>query len=40
MNNKYEFTGETIDRFGKTLHRIKALITFGNVCSGERHGKN
>lgn len=35
---KYEFTGETKVVFGKTLHRIKALISFGFVKAGELGG--
>ena len=35
---KYEFTGETKNYLGVTLHRIKSLIDFGNVKSGEIGG--
>ena len=35
---KYEFTGETKVVFGKTLHRIKALISFGSIKAGELGG--
>ena len=35
---KFELTAETITFFGKTLFRIKALISFGNVKAGELGG--
>lgn len=35
---KYELTSETKVVFGRTLHRIKALISFGNVEAGELGG--
>ena len=35
---KYELTDEKIERFGKTLYRIKALKSFGNVTAGETGG--
>ena len=35
---KYEFTGETKNYLGVTLHRIKSLIDFGDVKSGEIGG--
>ena len=38
MNNKYEFTGETLEYEGKTLHRIRALRDFGDVKAGEVGG--
>ena len=38
MNKKYEFTGETKLYLGRTLHRIKALISFGNVKAGDVGG--
>ena len=39
MNNiKYEFTGETKLYFGRTLYKIKALISFGYVSSGDIGG--
>ena len=39
MNNKYEFTEETISWDGKILHRIKALRTIeGIVNKGDLGG--
>ena len=38
MNQKYEFTGETKNHFGHTLHRIKALASFGDVKKGDIGG--
>ena len=38
MNQKYEFTGETTNHFGYTLHRIKALASFGDVKKGDIGG--
>ena len=35
---KYELTSETKVVFGRTLHRIRALISFGNVEAGELGG--
>ena len=35
---KYELTSETKVVAGKTLHRIKALVSFGNVAAGELGG--
>ena len=35
---KYEFTGETKVWLGRTLHRIKAVISFGNVGVGDLGG--
>lgn len=35
---KYELTSETKVVFGRTLHRIQALISFGNVEAGELGG--
>ena len=36
---KYELTAETtVNLFGKTLFRIKALVSFGNVEAGELGG--
>ena len=35
---KYELTGETKNYLGVTLHRIKSLIDFGDVKSGEIGG--
>lgn len=37
-NKKYELTDETIIIDGKTLHRIKALRSFGSVVKGELGG--
>ena len=38
MEKKYELTEETLEHNGHTLHRIKALIAFGNVKVGELGG--
>ena len=38
MNKKFEFTGETKAILGNTLHRIRALISFGEVGAGELGG--
>ena len=39
MNNKkYKLTDETINVCGYILHRIKALIDFGNVKAGDLGG--
>ena len=35
---KYEFTKETINVFGKTLHRIRAARDFSNVRAGDFGG--
>lgn len=35
---KYELTAETKVVFGRTLHRIRALVAFGNVNTGELGG--
>lgn len=35
---KYEFTGEVKDMYGIKLHRIRAVIDFGNVKAGELGG--
>ena len=35
MNTKYEFTGETKRVKGITLHRIRALKTFGKIREGD-----
>ena len=37
-NKKFELTNETINFFGKTLFRIKALMDFGDVETGELGG--
>ena len=36
--NKYELTGETTEFIGKTLYRIIACKTFGDVIEGEKRG--
>ena len=36
---KYELTGETIKRYGHTLHRIKALKDFGTLKNKVRKGE-
>ncbi len=36
--NKYEFTGETKELAGLTLHRIRALRSFADVEAGELGG--
>ena len=38
MTKKYEFTDETIQLLGRTLHRIKALRSFSGVKAGELGG--
>ena len=38
MNKKFEFTGETKAILGNILHRIRALISFGEVEAGELGG--
>ena len=35
---KYEFTGETINFMGRTLHRIKACRDFGSAKAGDIGG--
>ena len=35
---KYELTDDTVQIFGKTLHRIKALRDFGDVKAGDLGG--
>ena len=35
---KYEFTGETKQWCGHTLHQIRATVSFGNVSAGEVGG--
>ena len=35
---KFELTSETKVIFGRTLHRIRALVAFGNVSAGELGG--
>lgn len=38
MTKKYELTNETLIHYGHVLHRIKALINFGNVKAGQLGG--
>ena len=38
MNTKYEFTGETKIVKGVTLHRIRALKSFGEIREGDIGG--
>ena len=38
MGRKYILTDETFEISGCTLHRIKAVRDFGNVCEGELGG--
>ena len=38
MERKYEFTNETRQILGRTLHRIVALRDFGNVKAGDKGG--
>ena len=38
MNRKYEFTGETRNWVGRTLHRIRAVRDFGDVKAGDLGG--
>ena len=38
MNRKYEFTGETKNWIGRTLHRIRAVRDFGDVKAGDLGG--
>lgn len=35
---KYELTEETKEVFGRRLHRIRALKSFGDVCEGDLGG--
>ena len=35
---KYELTSESMNVFGKTLYRIKALVSFANVNAGDLGG--
>lgn len=37
-NKKYEFTGETKEWCGHTLHRIRAVISFAYIKAGEMGG--
>ena len=38
MEKKFTLTDETIQFKGKTLHRIKAIKSFGHVKEGELGG--
>ena len=38
MEKKYKLTEETIDVYGRILHRIEALKDFGNVKKGDKGG--
>jgi carbonic anhydrase/acetyltransferase-like protein (isoleucine patch superfamily) len=38
MTQKYKLTSETIIRWGKTLYRIEALLSFGTVSAGHKGG--
>ena len=38
MDKKYEFTGETLNWYGRILHRIRALKDFGGVKAGDIGG--
>ena len=38
MNKKYELTDITMEYYGVTLHRIKALINFSDVKKGDLGG--
>lgn len=38
IKKKYKLTDETIEVFGKTLHRIKALRDFGDIKTGDIGG--
>jgi len=38
MDKKYEFTNETLEWRGRTLHRIRALRNFSNVKAGDLGG--
>lgn len=35
---KYKFTGETKQHFGRTLYQIVAIVSFGSVAAGEIGG--
>ena len=35
---KYEFTGEVKVSYGRTLHQIRAKISFGNIAKGDIGG--
>jgi len=36
--NKYKLTNETVQHFGRTLHRIRALRDFGDIKKGDLGG--
>ena len=38
MEKKYKLTDETINVYGRTLHRIEALKDFGDVKKGDKGG--
>ena len=38
MGKKYKLTEETINVYGRTLHRIESLRDFGNVKKGDKGG--
>ena len=38
MTKKYELTSETKVSFGRTLYRIRALLSFGSVKAGDVGG--
>ena len=38
MKRKYELTDETMELYGTTLHRIKALLDFNDVKAGDLGG--
>lgn len=38
MNKKYKLTDETIEVYGRVLHRIEALCNFGDVTKGSLGG--
>ena len=38
MSNKYELTSETVVHLGRTLYRIRALLSFGAVKAGDLGG--
>lgn len=38
MGKKYKLTEETINIYGRTLHRIESLRDFGNVKKGDKGG--
>lgn len=38
MEKKYILTDETKEVKGHTLHRIRAIVDFGNICEGELGG--